>query len=201
MRVLDIICWSLAALVLLSYVWRRFTANRHRRTKLSTNVNVRVLCNIEDTIATGTQTHGTTLPRAAPFCNATTAGKTNACVAESIHGVGLFATQHFGCGEPIAIVLDVALPSLQNLQNVQHMLHIPQVTPLGHRINHCPLKYNTRIIPEVASTEGSHLRSRTSATGRWILVATEEITQLTEFTTDYNDLPWFLWQPMPWWYC
>lgn len=201
---LDVVCCLLAVVILLSYILRRYEARLHRSINSSCFVPSEFVV-----VAAGTFLRR----RDAPLCDAavTTSTTTGICVGTTrTQGLGLFATKRMACGEPVGVALDTNNGTHSNRGVLDD--YIPQVTAMAGKLNHCSSKFNTRIVPErfgasasaMLMNGGSSSRSsfrKDGSTRRWILMTTAIVTIGEELTIDYNDLPWFLWQPAPWWRC
>lgn len=196
---LDCICCMLASTVVLSYMFRRYQASLHRQIKTG--------CTLPASFPASSATF--TLPREAPLCSEDKV-VSRVCIGTSpipTHGLGLLlstTTNVLQCGDPIGIALDTNNGTYSKRGIIDHF--IPQVTPMASKLNHCAEKSNVRIVREVSTTHllrSNHAKDHKSQrkTGRWILIATQDVTVGEELTVDYSDLPWYLWQPLPWWTC
>ena len=204
----DVVCTVLAMIILLAYILRRYEAWHYRA--------INSHCVVSSSFVLTPTTSAQYFPRreAPPLCAVATA--TTICVGTTPHhGLGLFAKHRMLCGEPVGVALDTNNGTHSNRGMLDD--YLPQVTPMASKINHCSSKFNTRIVPERVGVASTTTSSQTSGmlvhssskpklrkngfTGRWILLATANIAKGQELTIDYNDLPWFLWQPIPWWTC
>ena len=204
----DVVCTVLAMIILLAYILRRYEAWLYRA--------INSHCVVSSSFVLTPTTSSQYFPRreAPPLCAAATA--TTVCVGTTPHhGLGLFAINRMLCGEPVGVALDTNNGTHSNRGMLDD--YLPQVTPMASKINHCSSNFNTRIVPERVGVASTTTSSQTSGmlvhssskpklrkngfTGRWILLATANIAKGQELTIDYNDLPWFLWQPIPWWTC
>jgi hypothetical protein len=200
LKALDCICCMLGSIVVLSYMFRRYQASLHR-------LQIKTACTIPASFLASSSA-SSTLPREAPLCSEDK-GSSRVCIGTSpipTHGLGLLlSTNVLRCGDPIGIALDTNNGTYSKRGIIDHF--IPQVTPMASKLNHCSENSNARIVREVSTTEllrANHIKDHKTTqrkTGRWILIATQDVTVGEELTVDYSDLPWYLWQPLPWWTC
>ena len=213
----DALCTALAAMILMAYAWRRLATARDHGEFFATRLPERERCPFPDHYAAATSAALASLSRNATLCENTT-WNISACTgpAPSGHGMGLIATTNLSCGTVVGVMLDnvVKLSRESNnnkFNNLAKVLHhfVPRVTPLASKINHCATRPNVRIVPEQLRSAGvlekngsptGSLQTRKN-TGRWIGITIDKVAQHQELVADYNDQPWYIWQPLPWWAC
>jgi hypothetical protein len=193
MNKLDFVCLLTALIIALSYIFRRFEVVQHQTLRSQQNIPFINHCKVPK-VAVKTL-H---LSRKTQLCSTISSRQqANTCVGISnVEGRGLFANKNINCGNNIIIALDF------NETGSITWFGLPKVTPAAKYLNHCPIQYNTELVPEIHSTPSFKSFGETSTrTGRWILKTNRNVRKGEELTVDYNNLPWFIYQPNPFWKC
>ena len=211
--VLDLVCCTLATLLLTSYLWRRMEAKKNTFLRTTFQKQCTLPLHVQLNHPPSLYISRTAKPCPAAAAAAAAAAAVTktitmvqseaSCFAPShIAGHGLFAAKDILCGQSIVVALDYINNDIRVRRPIIDAF-IPRVTPAGHRINHCAVKSNSAILPEVVYSAAAALNNTKyyTTTGRYILTSTRFITKGEELTLDYSDLPWYLLQPAPWWTC
>ena len=180
-RRMDTFCCFLLAVVLCIHVARRVSVWRHNKLLRSRSNR----CIVADPLVVDSSLQP--LPTVARPCPAAASKGTRRflCTSKSrIAGVGVFAGSDISCGIPLGVGI------VNGTSGTTAVLTSPltaKVTPLGKLVNHCSMP-NVKLVKEMGS-------------GRWVFVGIAPLHAGQEVTLDYNDLPWFIQPPLPWWSC